>query len=69
MTPEEFKAARKKLDLTQAQLAEILGLDISTVQRFGTPQGKKSGSKVNPTAARVMEWMLAGYRPPQWPHS
>ncbi len=69
MTPEEFKANRKKLGLTQAQLAHIFKLNITTVQRFETPSEKKSGTKINPTAERVMEWLLAGYRPPEWPQS
>ncbi|WP_420415146.1 helix-turn-helix domain-containing protein [Roseibium sp.] len=67
MTDAEFKAARKKLGLTQPQLARILAVNLTTVQRFEMSPDKPSASKVNPTAARVMDWMLAGYRPPEFP--
>lgn len=67
MTHEEFKAARQALGLTQDETATILGLDLRSVQRFETAPGAPTARKVNPTAARVMRWMLAGYRPPEFP--
>lgn len=69
MTPEEIKAARLSLGLTAAQVAHIMDVDVATVQAYEAPPGSASAPKrgVNKTAARVMGWLLAGFRPPQWP--
>lgn len=34
MTPEEFKAWRKRLELTQTQAAEALGLSLRAIQYY-----------------------------------
>lgn len=67
MTAEEFKAARIKLGLSVAQLAEILDTNASTISRWESPESAVTKTPLNPTAARVMQWMIAGFRPPQWP--
>ncbi|RYH04143.1 hypothetical protein EU805_01870 [Salipiger sp. IMCC34102] len=64
MSPSEFKAARIALRLTQGDLATILGVDGRTVRRWEAEDGSRPP---NPIAARVLEWMKAGYRPPEWP--
>lgn len=66
MSPEEFKAARLKLGLSMRQTAHIFDVDISTMKRWET-QTAAVKTKVNPTAARAMRWMLDGFRPPEWP--
>lgn len=54
MTPQEFKAIRKDLELTQAVLARVLGVGSRTVRKW------EAGDRaINPTAAIVMTW-LAG---------
>ena len=65
MTQEEFRAIRKRLGLTQAQLADVLGyggvMSISIMERKSNPQ---------PIPRRLMMLMRAldaGYRPPNWP--
>ena len=65
MTPDEFKAARKTLGLSAAQLGSILDTDPRTVRRWEDESGTRPP---NPIACRVLEWMLDGYRPPNWPH-
>jgi DNA-binding transcriptional regulator YiaG len=67
VTPAQFQEARLSLGLTAAQLADILGKDIATVQRWETPAYKTSARKPDPTAVRVLQWMVDGFRPPQWP--
>lgn len=67
MTAEEFKASRIKLGLSVAQLAEILDTNASTISRWEAPASAATKTPLNPTAARVMQWMLDGFRPPQWP--
>ena len=67
MTPDEFKHTRQSLGLSAAALARILDRDISTVQKWEAPPGSKSARSADPTAVQVMRWMLAGFRPPEWP--
>lgn len=67
MTPSEFKAARLSLGLTAAALAHILGIDTRTVRRYESEAEGPSARDPNPIAVRVVEWMQAGFRPPEWP--
>ncbi|WP_321336529.1 hypothetical protein [Breoghania sp.] len=66
MTPAEFKATRYRLNLTGAELAYILGVDARTIRKWEA-EGGSNARKPPPTACRVMEWLLAGFRPRQWP--
>jgi DNA-binding transcriptional regulator YiaG len=66
VTPAEFKEARRKLGLTLSQLAGILDVDPRTVRKWEAEEGTNARPP-NPVAARVMQWMLDGWRPPQWP--
>jgi len=67
MTSEEFKAARLKLGLTVNQLAAILDKNHSTIARWEASPGASTKTAIDPTSIRVVEWMLDGFRPPQWP--
>jgi DNA-binding transcriptional regulator YiaG len=69
MTPNEFKLARRKLGLTQGQLALILDTAPQTIRKWEMGEECSTARSVNPVAARVMRWMLAGYRPPEFPRS
>lgn len=64
MTPEEFKEARRLLGLSASQLGDILATDARTIRRW---ESEGDPRPVNPIAARVVRWMLDGYRPPEWP--
>lgn len=66
MTPEEFRLARRKLGLTLAQLGAILDTNPRTIRKWEATDGPNSRSP-NPVAAQAMRWMLAGFRPPEWP--
>jgi DNA-binding transcriptional regulator YiaG len=65
MTPAEFKHARHTLGLTIAETAHILAVGPRTVRGWEQLSGSRSRDP-SPTACRVMEWMLNGYRPPEW---
>jgi DNA-binding transcriptional regulator YiaG len=64
MLPLEFKMARRKLGLSASQLGTILSTDPRTIRKWEDASGTRPP---NPIACRVVEWMLAGYRPPEWP--
>lgn len=67
MTPEEFKEARRKLGLTQSQLGHILDTAPQTIRKWEMDDSRSTARSVNPVAAQVMRWMLAGFRPPEFP--
>ena len=64
MTPTQFKQARNSLGLSSAQLGLILNTDKRTIRKW---ESEGDTRPVNPIAMRVVQWMLDGYRPPQWP--
>jgi DNA-binding transcriptional regulator YiaG len=66
VTPAEFREARRKLGLTLSETASILGVEARTVRKWEAGSGTNARPP-NPTAARAMQWMLDGFRPPQWP--
>ncbi len=67
MTPSDFKAGRNQLGLTQAQCAKVMAVTPQTIRKWETDAGNSTARSVNPTAAQVMRWMLAGFRPPEFP--
>lgn len=67
MTPADFKEARRKLGLTQSQLAAILDVAPQTIRKWEAPAGRATARAVAPTAARALGWLLEGFKPPQWP--
>lgn len=67
MTPVEFKSARRKLGLSSSQLGHILNTAPQTIRKWEMGEDCSTARSVNPIAARVMQWMLDGYRPPEWP--
>lgn len=62
MTPARFRSIRETLELTQAELAAVMGYSgqpsISEIER---------GLKVPGQAARLLEAYLGGWRPTDWP--
>lgn len=63
MTPDEIRAARQQLGLTQAHLARVLGYgDHMRVHEIET--GKRTPSDA---VVRLLRAYLAGYRPDDWP--
>lgn len=67
MTPEQIKAARAALGLTQSQLAAMLDTDGQTVRRMEMPEGARTHRKPAVRMVRLLQAYLDGYRPPDWP--
>ncbi|MCB1349012.1 MAG: hypothetical protein KDK11_10330 [Maritimibacter sp.] len=67
MTPQQFAAARHSLGLSAAELGQILGTDPRTIRRWEADPETKTARPPNPVACQVLRWMLAGFRPPEWP--
>lgn len=68
MTPEEIKAARQALDLTQAQLGAMLDTDAQTVRRMELDPEASTFRKPAPRMVRLIRAYLDGYRPTDWPN-
>ncbi len=66
MTADEFKEARHKLGLSLSELGAILNTDPRTIRKWEALHGNSSRNP-NPVASQVMRWLLAGFRPPEWP--
>ncbi|MBY3434840.1 helix-turn-helix transcriptional regulator [Rhizobium laguerreae] len=64
MNANQFRKARASLGLSAAQIASILNVDPRTIRKWESDDGTRPP---NPIAVRVVEWMIGGYRPPQWP--
>ncbi|MGO8211853.1 helix-turn-helix domain-containing protein [Rhizobium ruizarguesonis] len=64
MNAKDFRQARASLGLSASQMANILNVDPRTVRKWESDDGTRPPNAV---AIRVVEWMLSGYRPPQWP--
>lgn len=62
MTPAQFKAARKRLGLSQSELARILNVNPRTVRKWERDDDTRPP---NPIACRVLSWMLSDYQPPE----
>jgi DNA-binding transcriptional regulator YiaG len=67
LTSEEFKAGRKALGLSVYELGHILNTTPDTVRKWEMPDHRNTARGPNPVAQRVLQWMLDGYRPPEWP--
>jgi len=68
MTPAEFNQNRRALGLTVFETAQIMGTIPDTIRKYETESADAKRARMpNPIACRVMEWMLAGWRPPEWP--
>lgn len=62
MTPEEFAMLRRIWDLSQRELAEILGVAKPTIANYELGRRNIPGS-----VAMQMAWLRRGYRPDEWP--
>lgn len=63
MTPDELRAARFSLGLTQSQLASVMGLrGAAAVSEWERGERSPDGRSV-----RLLEAYISGYRPKDWP--
>ena len=66
MTPPEFRIARKALDLTQDQVARVLGVSPPTIRKWEAGPNCSTTTKVNGAAASYITALLHGWRPSDW---
>ncbi len=59
--PRGFAAARWHMNMTAETAACLLGVNERSLKRWES--GK---TEVSPTAAKVLDWMLEGWRPREW---
>lgn len=67
MTPNELRAARGRLKLSQSQLGKLLGVTEVHIRRMETPAHRKSNRAIPPYVVRLVNLYLDGYRPNDWP--
>jgi DNA-binding transcriptional regulator YiaG len=67
MTPTQIKEARRKLGLTQSQLAAILDTDPRAVRAMESDPATSKHRKPAPRMMRLLTAYLSGYRPDDWP--
>ena len=67
MAPAEFKEARQKLGLSQAQLGRILNTAPQTIRKWEMGPDCSTSRPPNPIAVEAMRWFLDGFRPNTWP--
>lgn len=63
----ELKEARRKLGLSVAQMAAMLGVKDQHVRRMESAPDLESARPVNGTTERLIRAYLDGYRPKNWP--
>ena len=64
------RSVRERLGITQAQLAEIMGVTETTIIRWeADPNTSPHAREMSPTAQRVLFWMLQPGRPAVWPRT
>ena len=66
MDSKQFKEARRKLGLSVAELGLILDTEPGTIRRWEADPGAARARAPNPVAARVMKWMVSGFRPQEF---
>lgn len=64
---ELVHAARLHMGLSQAALADLLGVRENTVWRWELPPDRGQHRKMPETAARLLVWMCQSGRPAVWP--
>lgn len=68
MNPDELRARIKRLGITQRDFARICAVNDKTIRNYlMDPELHRSARPAAPTVVRVLEWLEAGFRPPQWP--
>ncbi|SCZ73350.1 Helix-turn-helix [Epibacterium ulvae] len=63
MTPDQVLSIREALDLTQAELASVMGYG----KAVRVSELERGARKPSPAAERLLKAYAAGYRPDDWP--
>ena len=63
MTPDQVLSIREALDLTQAELASVMGYG----KAVRVSELERGGRKPSPAAERLLKAYAVGHRPEDWP--
>lgn len=63
MSPDDFRARREALGLTQSELAALLRVSKKTVQRWEAPGNLVSARNVPGPVAALLDALRDGWRP------
>lgn len=67
MTPDKIRAARETLNLTQQQLAVLLGFEDRPNARQALYRLESGIRDITTAQERLLQAYLDGYRPADWP--
>lgn len=67
MQPDQIRAARLALNLTQSQLGAMLDTDGQTIRRMELDPSASTSRKPAVRMVRLIRAYLDGYRPADWP--
>lgn len=67
MSPDDLKDARRRLGLSVADFAAMLGVRVQHVRRMEMQPGGGTHRRVTGTTERLVRAYLSGYRPKDWP--
>lgn len=57
MSGSDFRALRKKMDLTETELGQILGMSQQMVNRLENERGQNGPTKQQAAGIRIVEWL------------
>ena len=69
MSPAEFKATRRKLGLSVAQMADMLCVTHEHVRRMEMHESTKTRKPIMPATQRLLQAFRDGWRPHDWPEN
>lgn len=67
MKPSEVKNARRNLELSVSEFAQMLDTDASTIRKMELTEGSSQYRIPAPRMIRLITAYMEGYRPIDWP--
>ena len=67
MTPIQIAKAQKSLGLDNADFAQVMEVDYSTLKKIKSPGGSSQSRRAPVRFVRLLNAYLAGFRPDDWP--
>ena len=66
-SPREFKAVRRELQLSQEQLANILGVASRAVESYERDPSYRTAVSPTSVVCKMLWYLALGFRPPDYP--
>ena len=64
LSPREFKAVRRELQLSQEQLAAILGVSSRAVESYERDPSYRTATRPTAVVCKMLWYLALGFRPP-----